>query len=223
MGLGHRLRLCAAGEPDAPAPPDSCSSSIHSSPGARGWGGPWPLALAARRVFVSRDVPRGFAFSLLRRGWLGRLGPRAVVLGPGCPDSPRGTLIRPHCPTPAHALVLLARGRWWPRARRGGQILQPQRSVRRAPTHSGPPGRWHLCSGGAGRRDPHPRSGPSRQPSAQCLPSANKGKTPAPSPPAPTSEREGERVVPSGFSAPRPSDLGVCNPPLSLPPLTYAK
>lgn len=68
-----------------------------------------------------------------------------------------------------------------------------------------------------------PVQDPAVSPPRSASPSANKGKTPAPSPPAPTSEREGERVVPSGFSALRPSDLGVCNPPLSLPPLTYAK
>uniref|UniRef100_A0AC11DJH3 Jupiter microtubule associated homolog 1 n=1 Tax=Ovis aries TaxID=9940 RepID=A0AC11DJH3_SHEEP len=85
--LGHRLRLCAAGELDAPAPPDSCSSPIHSSPEARGWEGPGPLALAVRPVFVSRDVLRGFAFCLLRRG---RLGPRTVVLGPRVLRPPGG-------------------------------------------------------------------------------------------------------------------------------------
>ena len=210
-----------AGEPDAPAPPDSCSSPIHSSPEARGWEGPGPLALVVQRVFVSRDVLRGFAFCLLRRG---RLGPRAVVLGPWCAGSPRGTLIWPHCPTPGHALVSLAPEQVGGPAP-GVAVRSCSRSdrVRRAPAHSGPPGRWHLCSGGAGHHDPRPRSGPNRKPSAKCLPSANKGKTPAPSPPAPTSEWEGERVVPSGFSALKPSDLGLRILPLSLPPLTFAK
>lgn len=64
--------------------------------------------------------------------------------------------------------------------------------IQRAPTHWGWSGRWHLWSGGDGHRDLAPLSGgPSRQPFANCLPSDNKGKTPASSLSAPTSDPEG--------------------------------
>ena len=128
-----------------------------------GRGGPGPLALAVRRAFGSRAMRRGFASFPLRRGWP---GPRAVVLAPRCPGSLRGAPVRPHCPTPGHALLPLARGRWRPRARRGSHLLRPQRSSLAGSYPLGPPRQVAFVVGrGWSSRPPRPSR---TQPSALC-------------------------------------------------------
>lgn len=86
-GSAARVTFVPPGEPGTPAPPDSCSFPIHSSPGARGRG-PGPPVLAARRLLVSWDLPRGFVLSFAAR--LAR--PQGGGLGPRVPGQPTGRL-----------------------------------------------------------------------------------------------------------------------------------
>lgn len=220
-----RQRCSAAGpafvlppEPGVPVPPDSLSS--HSFlPQSEGTGGPGTLAFIAQRV-VSWDMLRRFAHSPLRRG---QPGPRAVVLAPGAPTAYRAPRPSPIVPPLGHALLSLARGRWRLCDRRGGQIPRTQRSGLASSYSLGPV--WKVAfvvRRGWSSRPPNSFPGPSRQPFAKCLLSANKGKISAPSPPAPTSEPERECASPSGFFCAqtfRPRSLN----PTSFTPLTSVK
>lgn len=181
-------------KPGAPAPPDSRSSPIHSSPPSEGSAeeGRGRSPSQSCGILVVRPCGDGSRPSLC-----GAAGPAS-----GRWSWPPGAWAVPGAPRPGPIVPPLAtRSCLWPGAgggpAPGAAVTSSGRSDRvlRAPTRWGPPGRWHLWSGGAGHCDPHGRPGPSRQPSAKCFPSANKGRTPAPSPPAPTSERERGRVV----------------------------
>lgn len=132
---------------------------------------------------------RGCVLSPFRSG---RPGPNVVALAPACQDSPRGVLVRSHCPTPGPRTPVTDRE----------QVAAVQLAWRSDSAAATVGSGDHLLTGAGlagvicGRAGlvlatPHPFPGPNSQPSAKCLPSANKGRTPAPSPPAPTSESGG--------------------------------